>query len=316
MASLLDIAFRKVIGVKGATPGIKTIKSLASPSLLEIAPAVWDMQYLQAIYVRSQLIPSIAAGIGRLRNAHSATLRRKLDNLARPLTPAKNDQELAGSRSDVTDEVRQRLWLLCQTRIRAGLVRRPFATRQAERNTVEQPRVHLGLAGTRWENTPIHETDVGYLPTTEHHDLAESFGLSGGLSEVLFEPAVPEIGVLEETSDSYALEDGVPSSDNLTLSSEGDYFYTDGQGNVYPIAREAVAEDGQTEWLSTQLTDPYDFSQTQGEELEEHWLGNPGQTFIMYQGNGTTDPVGHINTNAAAEYLFPPPYPEDAPLGS
>ncbi|KAL2160004.1 hypothetical protein VTH06DRAFT_1659 [Thermothelomyces fergusii] len=50
MAVLLDIAFRKVIGVRGATPGIKTIKSLAAPSLIDIAPAVWDMRYLQVTW--------------------------------------------------------------------------------------------------------------------------------------------------------------------------------------------------------------------------------------------------------------------------
>jgi hypothetical protein len=47
MACLLDFAFRKLIGVRGISPGMKTIKNLASPSLSEIAPAVWDLQYLQ-----------------------------------------------------------------------------------------------------------------------------------------------------------------------------------------------------------------------------------------------------------------------------
>jgi hypothetical protein len=47
MAHLLDFAFRKLIGVKGSSPGLRTIKSMVSPSLIDIAPAVWDLQYLQ-----------------------------------------------------------------------------------------------------------------------------------------------------------------------------------------------------------------------------------------------------------------------------
>lgn len=50
MACLLDFAFRKLIGVRGISPGMRTIKNLASPSLAEIAPAVWDLQYLQVRY--------------------------------------------------------------------------------------------------------------------------------------------------------------------------------------------------------------------------------------------------------------------------
>jgi hypothetical protein len=47
MAHLLDFALRKLIGVKGSSPGLRTIKSMVSPSLIDIAPAVWDLQYLQ-----------------------------------------------------------------------------------------------------------------------------------------------------------------------------------------------------------------------------------------------------------------------------
>jgi hypothetical protein len=47
MAHLLDFALRKLIGVKGTSPGLRTIKTMASPSLIDIAPAVWDLQYLQ-----------------------------------------------------------------------------------------------------------------------------------------------------------------------------------------------------------------------------------------------------------------------------
>lgn len=47
MNCLLDFAFRKIIGVKTSSSGIRTVKGLSSPSLVDIAPAVWNLQYLQ-----------------------------------------------------------------------------------------------------------------------------------------------------------------------------------------------------------------------------------------------------------------------------
>jgi hypothetical protein len=47
MASLLDLALRKVIGVRGSSPGFRTLKGTSLPTLIDIAPAVWDLQYLQ-----------------------------------------------------------------------------------------------------------------------------------------------------------------------------------------------------------------------------------------------------------------------------
>lgn len=52
MASLLDFAFGKLVGVRGASPGTRTIKRMETPSLIDIAPTVWDLQYLQVgLYV-------------------------------------------------------------------------------------------------------------------------------------------------------------------------------------------------------------------------------------------------------------------------
>jgi len=47
MACLLDFAFGKLVGIRGASPGMKTIKRTGTPSLIDIAPAVWDLQYLR-----------------------------------------------------------------------------------------------------------------------------------------------------------------------------------------------------------------------------------------------------------------------------
>ena len=58
MACLLDFAFRKLIGVKKASQGLKTVKITQSPLLIDIAPAVWNLQYLQASISRRSLVGS------------------------------------------------------------------------------------------------------------------------------------------------------------------------------------------------------------------------------------------------------------------
>lgn len=47
MALLLDAALRKLIGVKHTFPGVKVTEDRQFPSLIEIAPAVWNLRYLQ-----------------------------------------------------------------------------------------------------------------------------------------------------------------------------------------------------------------------------------------------------------------------------
>lgn len=45
---LLDAALRRLIGVgKKGVPGIKTVRKRSGPSLVEVAPAVWNLNYLQ-----------------------------------------------------------------------------------------------------------------------------------------------------------------------------------------------------------------------------------------------------------------------------
>lgn len=47
MGHLLDFAFRKLLGVRGASPGMRTLRNSMYPSLIDIAPAVWDLKYLR-----------------------------------------------------------------------------------------------------------------------------------------------------------------------------------------------------------------------------------------------------------------------------
>lgn len=51
MALFLDVALRKLIGVKHTSPGVKITEDTQFPSLIEIAPAVWNIRYLQVCKV-------------------------------------------------------------------------------------------------------------------------------------------------------------------------------------------------------------------------------------------------------------------------
>ncbi|KAK4162234.1 hypothetical protein QBC43DRAFT_215789, partial [Cladorrhinum sp. PSN259] len=132
MAYMLDTALRKLIGVKKASPGVRLIKSTPMPSLIEIAPAVWNLQYLQSMAVHSSTIPMISAGISRLMNARSSSLRGKVQRLA-DRAAAHNDTYVEKNDSEETasDGIKKRLWLLCQTTIRADPTKRLPTQRRA-----------------------------------------------------------------------------------------------------------------------------------------------------------------------------------------
>lgn len=48
MTTLVDVGLRKLLGVGKGPQGFRTSKSGPSPSLMDIAPSVWNLQYLQA----------------------------------------------------------------------------------------------------------------------------------------------------------------------------------------------------------------------------------------------------------------------------
>lgn len=57
--TLLDIGLQKLIGVKKSIPGVKVTKSNNDlPSLIGIAPAVWNIPYLQVRLLHRNRYPS------------------------------------------------------------------------------------------------------------------------------------------------------------------------------------------------------------------------------------------------------------------
>lgn len=335
MAHLLDFAFRKLIGVKGSSPGLRTVRSMVSPSLIGIAPAVWDLQYLQArphvqpslnladcghktMVVHAQVIPSISAGIARLRNARSTRLREKVAILARRRTLGEGDQISVDTEEDITDELKKRLWLLCQTRIRPEPSKGPCFTRKAAEDAVKQPPSQLALAEQGLIVPPyyIDDLDDNDLVDTESYDLMVDYDSYATLPEVLPGPIHPEIGSPLQAGESRMLDDGEPSTDQWTHSSEGDYFYTDGQGNVYPIERQTGPEADQIDWPSDpQLGGSGEFYHEDEDELEEHWDRSANQAYIMYHEAQHWPPAAgvHMHSEDVPDQPFPLPQPDDAP---
>lgn len=233
--------------------------------------------------VHAQAIPLIAAGIVRLKHAHSVSLQEKLNILSGKETGGNHSQNPEDPETDGPDEVKRRLWLLCQTRIRPEPIKGHQIKRNAAETAVDQPPSQL-LAGREIETLPHYIDDfesegpifAGKNDLTEHD---EPYDVLPGVSDEsnYLEP----VGLLP-TEQPYMLEDGEPSSDDWTRSSEGDYFYTDGQGNMYPVERQEAPEDEQADWPSTpQLVDSEAFDHAE-DEGEAPWDESVNEAYVMY----------------------------------
>jgi len=51
MRILMDVGLRKLLGIGKAPQGFRTSKNGPAPSLMDIAPGVWNLRYLQARYL-------------------------------------------------------------------------------------------------------------------------------------------------------------------------------------------------------------------------------------------------------------------------
>jgi hypothetical protein len=267
--------------------------------------------------VHAQVISSISAGIARLRNARSASLREKVDNLTRRGTIGEDNQTLVDAEADATDEVKKRLWLMCQTHIRPEPIKGPCVPRKADQSAAERLPSQLALAeqGPGVSTLYIDGLDDTALSVMESYDLVADDDPYVTLPEVLPGPVYPEAGSALQPGELHLLEQGGPSSDEWTHSSEGDYFYTDGQGNVYPVERQAVPKADQIEWTSDpQLSDSNEFYHEDEGELEEHWDGGAKQTYIMYHEAQHWPPVAglHMRAEDVLDQPLPLPYPDDA----
>lgn len=217
----------------------------------------------------AQVIPSIAAGIARLKNAQSARLREKLDVLSRRETSGGDSEKALDSETEDTHEVKKRLWSLCQTRIRPDRNKQHSIRGRADENTMKQLPSQVVLAAQEETSTYYFTESNNDAPVTvEDYELVAEHNPSAVLPEISVGP-------------NYLSEDEEPPSEDWTHSSEGDYFYTDGQGNVYPIEREGLVEDDNAAWISAPQIASSEFSHEE-EAMEEGRDGNANESYIMY----------------------------------
>ncbi|KAK3943449.1 hypothetical protein QBC46DRAFT_254129 [Diplogelasinospora grovesii] len=275
MAYLLNAALRKLIGVKGLIPGIRTLSSLQSPPLIEIAPAIWNLRYLQLLAAHAQVIKTVAGGVARLRNARSASLRQKLERVARLATPDWRSYSEVDQEERARGELEKRLWLLCQKGIRVDPVaksrRRKSAGQMEAESSQSQPTSERFPSQLTPDDSPPQLAAVNapshslfraeeasdfdfpfylYPPEVEgdvHHsrDDISSDPVTEMRSHLpMFEDDIPSDhgqGEREDTGASSSESDDLPPYDDFE-SSEGEYYYADGRGNWYPVPRD-VAKD-------------------------------------------------------------------------
>ncbi|KAK3989796.1 hypothetical protein QBC44DRAFT_77868 [Cladorrhinum sp. PSN332] len=260
MAYMMDIALRKLIGIKKASPGIKFGKTTPVPALVEIAPAVWNLQYLQSMAVHSKIIPAIAAGFSRLTNARSASLRDKVQRLAHR-AGAQND--IAGkldTGGTSSDEIKKRLWVLCQTSIRADPTKM-VSTQRRTNGKRTQPDLFEWEVMEEYYDSSNYMLEAGHEAAgdTNYYGYEEEGYTYGEMDEEMTNLPETHHNTLEEVPAPGDLNPG-PFSGGLTGSSEGEYFYMDAEGNMIPVERENIVveeeedDDGLEEWeTSSQL---------------------------------------------------------------
>ncbi|KAJ4306924.1 hypothetical protein N0V88_000296 [Collariella sp. IMI 366227] len=128
--------------------------------------------------------------------------------------------------------------------------------------------------------------------------------------EVYHGPDLLEDDAMPYATASMALDDG-PSSGQGLPSSEGDYFYTDGQGNVYAIEKPSAPGTEVAEWPSTpQFVDSEGLCYEEEEEEEEtHGDGDANEAYIMYHEMQHWQPLSDVLVHAANTTNEAPPLP-------
>ncbi|KAK0651435.1 hypothetical protein B0T16DRAFT_453900 [Cercophora newfieldiana] len=212
MTMLLEVALRKLIGIRGVSPGIKTAKRGESVPLIDIAPAVWNQRYLQSMTAHTQVIPVITEGIARLSNSRSLALREKVARLRySPAQQGDADEQAEGG--SVQEGVKSLLWTLCQTTVHAD----PIAKSGSRRNQDPVPNGSQ-LMG---ENDALWEHEQRYL---------ETFGSQPGRIDNTWNPGNPYL----EHQSFPEFDSGVLAM-GAEMNEKSHYRYVERQSSVNDI---------------------------------------------------------------------------------
>ncbi|KAK0674680.1 hypothetical protein QBC41DRAFT_342120 [Cercophora samala] len=267
--ALLDIALQRLIGVKKSIPGVKVTKSNDDlPSLIDVAPAVWNLPYLQSMAVHAQMIPSLASSIVRLKHSQSPSLRQKVEGLM----PGDIDPEICEVDDEIEDEIRKRLWVRCQTGIRADPLKKPNTSHpNLEDNREEEAsQKHLDRAESMKERHGPHGCGQSFINSSNHASTVTQLAHYCDVPDVVYDDDDDDESY--DSVDSSSETDSVPPcsssdigalhSDDWPGSSEAEYFYTDGQGTVVTLQQDSDPPEPETvEWDRSSSIETMDLEQ-------------------------------------------------------
>ncbi|ROV97703.1 hypothetical protein VMCG_07364 [Cytospora schulzeri] len=200
-------ALNLLVGLKKKPSGIRFLKPPKSPSLLDLAPAVWNTD----VVARTSLVPSISSALANLTSTQSPILRQKVEDLARKANPESPLEDVSGC-------LHQRMLVL--------LLRAAYAQRTKLRgpNAMRQPR-----------------TQVVELPQNDHVMGVDEPQISqsvGSVYETPLEHGIPPYAKeddAEEVPASRFVRDYRPSTDGAFDDIDedlGNYEYNDEQEYV------------------------------------------------------------------------------------
>ncbi|KAL8396950.1 hypothetical protein RB594_003878 [Gaeumannomyces avenae] len=118
-----------LLGIKKRTPRAIMLRPFQSSTLLSIAPAVWNMGYLQSIIEHAPSLQRISSVLGRLAtSAQSPSLAHRIEQLGEPNWQGKGQDggpdlrvvtspDTSGPVTDITDHIGQKLWPILQSSI-------------------------------------------------------------------------------------------------------------------------------------------------------------------------------------------------------
>ncbi|KAL7624028.1 hypothetical protein AAE478_005585 [Parahypoxylon ruwenzoriense] len=118
VAHLTQMALHIIIGIKKRIHGLRLCQLGTGPSLLELAPTIWNAHYLKAMAVHVTNFPIISTILTASTRGQSASLRRKSAKLLVPNALESNSATNIETVPDSTiyqSSIQQRLWDLLRT---------------------------------------------------------------------------------------------------------------------------------------------------------------------------------------------------------
>ncbi|KAK3387125.1 hypothetical protein B0H63DRAFT_150130 [Podospora didyma] len=217
--------------------------------------------------------------MARLRNARSSSLREKIHRMG---AQGSLDHEKQNSDDPVIDEVRRKLWLVCQTSIR----QEPFVSHDnrkredklvTSRPTLEpEASPELDLVEYWLDFDDLGDAFHGEEEDTDiviYDHMLEQTPFSDFSQETFEDDIVEGEEFLSYDPHYNGLEDRTSSDDDWLDDAEADYFYTDGQGNFYPVERQQSLELGELERPLSPQPSAYD-SESDGYSQGFIYIGN------------------------------------------